>query len=367
MNVYLWVNGIDPQTLGSLDLEGIYKGNSEVWKNWWWPLCFTTKMAWSRVKLQKNGNPTSVTLETSTDGNTWSAYTFWDTITLTNVWDKVYFRNTSEVTTWFSSNAWSDYYQFVLDWALDCSWDITYLINKKWTTTLITNSCFASLFNLCSVLFSAPELPATTLTDYCYREMFSWCSHLETPPTILPATTLAANCYYRMFNNCTDLQAAPVLPATTLAEWCYANMFWFCTNLQTAPELPATTLANSCYSGMFRWCFSLGTPPVLPATTLAISCYYSMFEDCRGLNTLPKLPATTLTNHCYHSMFSGCDMIKLSTTQNSEYVNEYRIPAIWTWTTANYSLDDMFYDTEWTFTGTPTINTTYYTSNTVMS
>lgn len=31
MNVYLWANEIDPKTLGSLDLEGIYKGSSEVW------------------------------------------------------------------------------------------------------------------------------------------------------------------------------------------------------------------------------------------------------------------------------------------------------------------------------------------------
>ena len=31
MNVYLWANEIDPKTLGSLDLEGIYKGSDTVW------------------------------------------------------------------------------------------------------------------------------------------------------------------------------------------------------------------------------------------------------------------------------------------------------------------------------------------------
>lgn len=31
MNVYLWANEIDPQTLGSLNLSGIYKGSDTVW------------------------------------------------------------------------------------------------------------------------------------------------------------------------------------------------------------------------------------------------------------------------------------------------------------------------------------------------
>ena len=33
MNVYLWANEIDPQTLGSLNLEGIYRWGDEVWTN----------------------------------------------------------------------------------------------------------------------------------------------------------------------------------------------------------------------------------------------------------------------------------------------------------------------------------------------
>ena len=57
-----------------------------------------------------------------------------------------------------------------------------------------------------------------------------------------------------MFERCTSLQTAPDLPATTLAEWCYCGMFAGCTSLQTAPDLPATTLANYCYSYMFDGC-----------------------------------------------------------------------------------------------------------------
>jgi hypothetical protein len=74
-------------------------------------LCFTANTAGSTVKLIKNGNPTAVTLETSTDGSNWSTYTFGSTITLSNIGDKVYWRNTSETTTGFSINV-SNYYYF---------------------------------------------------------------------------------------------------------------------------------------------------------------------------------------------------------------------------------------------------------------
>ena len=61
-------------------------------------------------------------------------------------------------------------------------------------------------------------------------------------------------CYYSMFEGCTSLTQAPNLPATTLARSCYNNMFFYCTSLTKAPELPATTLANYCYSYMFDNC-----------------------------------------------------------------------------------------------------------------
>ena len=152
----------------------------------------------------------------------------------------------------------------------------------------------------------------------------------------------------------------------TMAERCYSYMFYDCTSLTTAPELPATTLANSCYYGMFYGCTSLTAAPTLPATTLAERCYYSMFQGCTSLTTAPELPATTLAVRCYYGMFNGCTNIKLSTTQTGEYQTAYRIPTTGTGTTATGALQNMFANTGGTFTGTPNINTTYYTSNTVV-
>lgn len=178
--------------------------------------------------------------------------------------------------------------------------------------------------------------------------------------------TMADNCYRFMFQSCTSLTTAPELPATTLATMCYNRMFIDCTSLTTAPALPATTLAEDCYSNMFYGCTSLNTAPELPATTLAKYCYQYMFKGCTSLTTAPALPATTLTNGCYQEMFYGCSLIKLSTSKTGAYTTAYRIPTSGTGTTATDALSNMFGSTGGTFKGTPSINTTYYTSNTVV-
>jgi len=172
--------------------------------------------------------------------------------------------------------------------------------------TTLSSHCYQSMFNGCTGLTSAPELPATTLADSCYYYMFKDCTNLTIAPE-LHATTLAERCYQGIFQDCTSIAAAPVLPATTLAASCYQYMFKDCTGLTSAPELlPATTLASYCYSYMFSDCTSLTVAPKLPATTLATSCYQYMFQNCTSLTVAPELPATTLTTSCYKSMFAGC-------------------------------------------------------------
>jgi hypothetical protein len=81
------------------------------------------------------------------------------------------------------------------------------------------------------------------------------------------------SCYCNLFDGCTELTQAPELPATILGNNCYKYMFSGCTSLIKAPELPATTLTNSCYASMFQGCKALTTSPKLNATVLAPSCY----------------------------------------------------------------------------------------------
>jgi hypothetical protein len=110
--------------------------------------------------------------------------------------------------------------------------------------------------NLNTLLKADGSVLDLTGRDYCYSDMFNGCSSLTTAPE-LPATTLAGYCYSYMFRNCTSLTTAPELPATTLTDNCYYYMFSNCTSLTKAPELPATTLADSCYRFMFNGCTSL--------------------------------------------------------------------------------------------------------------
>lgn len=226
--------------------------------------------------------------------------------------------------------------------------------------TTLAPYCYAAMFRGCTGLTAAPELPATTLAENCYNAMFLVCRSLTTAPA-LPATTLANYCYRSMFNGCTNLTTAPALPATTLTNYCYSGMFAGCTNLTTAPALPATTLADYCYDSMFSGCTNLITAPELPATTLTSWCYSDMFTRCTNLTTAPNLPATTLAENCYRDMFNGCSKLKLSTTQTTEYKTPWRIPSSGTISSEpSYWNTKTLTGTGGTFTGNPSINTTYY-------
>lgn len=189
---------------------------------------------------------------------------------------------------------------------VECSGDIRTLIDYTAHETVATaTSCFCSLFNGCSVLTSAPKLPAKALKMWCYNSMFKGCTSLTKAPD-LPATKLEIGCYESMFKDCTALTDAPMLSAKDLKSRCYKHMFDGCKSLVKAPDLPATTLGSSCYNHMFANCTALTDAPELKATIIIDNAYLSMFEGCTSLVTAPALPGTELHNSCYESMFSGC-------------------------------------------------------------
>ena len=254
------------------------------------------------------------TLEYSTDTSTWST---WDgTTTLSSATKRssnvLYLRGTGNTAITGSNR------------------------NYNWVLTGSNIKCIGNIENLLDyVTVTAGNHP--TMESYCYCHMFEDCTALTQAPE-LPATTLENQCYQSMFNGCTSLTQAPALPAMTLADWCYYYMFQGCTSLTQAPALPATTLAKNCYG--------------------------NMFQGCTSLTQVPELPATTLAQGCYAYMFQRCTAIKLSSTQTGEYTQEYRIPSSGTGTVGTDFLYNMFAYTGGTFKGTPEINTTYYLSNT---
>ena len=210
-------------------------------------------------------------------------------------------NGTASFTSNFSKITFTD-----ADVKVACTGDIRTLLNwENYRTVDTKDARFCFLFDDCSVLTSAPKLPATTLAESCYEAMFQDCTSLTSAPE-LPAKTLANYCYSTMFDGCTSLTSAPELPAETLANYCYYYMFHDCTSLTSTPELPAIELKDYCYSYMFNGCTSLKTAPDLPATKLVSHCYKSMFRGCKKLTSAPKLPAKTLAYYCYSTMFSGC-------------------------------------------------------------
>lgn len=264
--------------------------------------------------FQINNSYIDCVFEYSTDGKTWTDLGF-NTITLENVGDRAYIRQSSDKGYWQASG--SDDYKFNTTGNLkiggyistlaynDASHDrpnmestysmsyifldctaITDASDLKLDFVELTVGCYHSMF-IGTSLTVAPELPATTLAPYCYEDMFFACSSLTTAPSILPATELADSCYDSMFSNCTSLTTAPELPATTLASSCYKRMFASCTSLTTVPSaLPADMLIDNCYYAMFAGCTSLTTAPELYAIMLSYQCCGSMFNGCTNLNSI---------------------------------------------------------------------------------
>ena len=248
-------------------------------------LCFTAEADNSSVQLTAVGSaPPTVTLVKSFDGVNWEAYAVGEVIDLPSVGDFVYLAAGEGGNETFGSSV-RLYHKFVINGLVAASGDITSLRRFDLAQTTLVKYCYYKMFNGCTGLTSAPELPATTLVDSCYYSMFQDCTGLTSAPE-LPATTLVRSCYRQMFRGCTGLTSAPELPATTLGIGCYSSMFQDCTGLTSAPELPATTLVGSCYQQMFGGCTGLTSAPELPATTLVSSCYYIMFIGCTNLSLI---------------------------------------------------------------------------------
>lgn len=272
------------------------------------PLTFEAKEAGASVTFKTYTGSTLSAPEYSTDGSSWTRYTWGTAITLEKVGDKVMFRGDNATYAGGGSYAYST---FTCDKDCYIYGNVMSLVSSTGyvsATTLTAGSTFRKLFEKNTHIVNHPTLsivlPATTLTNSCYYAMFDGCSQLTKAPA-LPATKMEQGCYWGMFSE-TGITAAPALPAQTLANACYMLMFDNCPHLTTPPALPATTLAESCYAGMFLQCSSLEYAPELPATTMMKNCYYTMFYMCGKITTAPVLPAATLAEGCYMSMFSQC-------------------------------------------------------------
>ena len=181
--------------------------------------------------MQKNNiSAPNVSLEYSTDGETWQDFIVGGTIvTLANVGDKMWLRAKTTNSTFCASPSLNNYVRFLMTGKIAASGSIMYLLkNDGDLDTIPSVQCFSRLFYLCTSLTKPPELPATTLSDYCYFNMFNSCTSLEEAP-MLPSTTLAPSCYLYMFQSCTSLKSIKIayfgnfsgtgVPSGAFTEW----------------------------------------------------------------------------------------------------------------------------------------------------
>ena len=121
--------------------------------------------------------------------------------------------------------------------------------------TTLEAQCYAEMFRSTG-LTKAPALPATEMRDWYYN-------------TDEDHSDGTMDCYMSMFQDCTELTEAPELPATTIVHGVYQSMFSGCVSLQKAPVLPAAKVADGAYYRMFYGCTSLNYVKCL-ATELLI-------------------------------------------------------------------------------------------------
>ena len=262
--------------IGSTQVSKAYLGNVKVWPittetNY---VTFTAQQDNSSIGL--NRLSTNQTLEYSTDNSVWNTLNTTTNISLNNG-DKVYVRGKLS-----AYNTTTNHTRFKMSGKIAASGNTNSLWNYEDLNAPLKQYCGFMMFYDCTGLIDASELTLGTSN-----------------------TTLAQNCYGYMFQNCSSLKTAPELPATTLAPYCYVAMFYDCNSLTTAPELPATTLAPYCYSNMFTGCSSLTTAPELPATTLVSSCYNGMFFNCTNLNYIKCLATDISATSCTTNWVSG--------------------------------------------------------------
>ena len=166
---------------------------------------FTALAANSGVSLahQGAGTPAPLSLEYSTDGQTWSAYTLGESVSMPAEGDSAYFR--AAASNVFSTHGDNDYYQFSLSGQVRASGDATTLLEPAGNVLSAHDNVFIKLFKSASALKDAADqkLPSLSVGSGAYNRMFDG-SGISAAPE-LPATALGANCYGNMFQGCRSL------------------------------------------------------------------------------------------------------------------------------------------------------------------
>lgn len=155
-----------------------------------------TAEAEQKFKMTTSGNYTISGLQYSVKNGKWQDVVANTEITFGGENGDLRLRGTNHRGT---ANHSADYstITFTKDAPVACTGDIRTLLDwNNYNTVETQNARFCYLFSGCSVLTSAPELPATVLAESCYAGMFSGCVKLSSVTMLAPSDqiTSASDC-----------------------------------------------------------------------------------------------------------------------------------------------------------------------------
>lgn len=220
-----------------------------------------------KFKMTTSGNYTISGLQYSVKNGKWQDVVANTEITFGGENGDLRLRGTNPYGTANYANDYSTI-TFINNVNVTCTGDIRTLLDwKNYNIVKTDNARFCCLFRECSVLTSAPELPADILADWCYACMFA---------------------------NCTSLTSAPKLPATKLENLCYSGMFIGCSRLSSVTMLaPSDQISGSSFN---IWLLNAGTDENITRTlTLADAAAYTALENTGCLPDIWKKGATNTT------------------------------------------------------------------------
>lgn len=158
------------------------------------PYVTFTANGWQVFKMTTNENYKITGLEYSVNGGDWITVTEDSRVNFGAEYGDLRLRGKNPDGTATNSSLYSTIVFSIDNVNVACTGDIRTLLNWESYKTVDTNKArFCWLFKNCSVLTSAPELPATTLAQLCYYSMFYGCKKLSTVTMLAPSGQITSS------------------------------------------------------------------------------------------------------------------------------------------------------------------------------
>ena len=126
--------------------------------------------------------------------------------------------------------------------------------------TIASSAQFNIEGNSTSLYFGNEFISRSGRADECmFRYLFKDCTTLISARNFKLQEIAEEDCYTRMFQGCTSLTEAPELPSINLAMSCYTNMFYGCSNLQYIKAMFTTTPSSTYTSNWVNGVAATGT------------------------------------------------------------------------------------------------------------